>query len=234
MSDQQVQTVIGSLKGWGPAGEPKPYASLRHVKIRVPEAAAAVEQGGISDAAVIKRIHELKPSMKRKKQTVKKILRPAIMSDRLKTARQRKRIPMMQQKAWVFIDAKHTRMEVAEAYGWIDTEEETDIAAVQHAKSTKTNVPQLCYYIAVGFYVGAMEMHYYTGTTGMPADRGEFTFKVSRSEQLVLQLSHEAVPSSTPCAIWLPCYILPLPSARAWCTQTCMLLVALSCPALHC
>lgn len=224
MDEKQVRQVISSMKDWEPAGALKPYGSLRTLKKRAPAAAAAIEQGGISDAGVIKRVHKLQPSMKRKKLTIKKLLTPAIMKARVKAARYRKRVPMKHQKAWVYIDAKHIRMEVDEAYGWVDTDEDTGIAAVQHAKSTKTNVPVLCYYIAVGYYVGAMELHYYTGTTGMPATRGGVTFKVSRSEQLVIQLSREAVPLSLPCAICWPCYVDLLPPTKVWCTQTCMLL----------
>lgn len=195
LPQQQAQQLVTSLEGWQEAGAAKPYGSLRVFKKMVPAAAAVIEEAGVSDAAVVKRIHEIKPSLQRKKLRVKKKLSDEAQADRLKTAKQRQRVPLKHQKAWVFIDAKHTRIEVDEAYGWIDTEKDLDIAAVQHAKSAKSNVPVLCYYIAVGYYVGAFEIHYYTGTTGMPANREGHTFKVSRSVQLALQLSHAVVPS---------------------------------------
>jgi hypothetical protein len=178
ISDEGVQSVVGSMKNWKKAGEAKQYPSVAVLKQKVPEAATVIKQAGVSDAAVCKCIRKLGSAMKRIKQSVKKQLTEAHTGDRVKTAQSRKRVPMKQQKAWVYIDAKSMKMEVATSYGWVDTANETDVAALQHAKSRSSGVPVLDYYIAVGYYVGPLDLYYYTGTTGLKADRGPVTFRV--------------------------------------------------------
>jgi hypothetical protein len=178
MPDEHVVGIINKMRDYKKVGKVLPYDSLLELREDDPEVAAWIKQAGISDSAVIKRMHKLAPSMQRCRLIPKKSLSIDLLLDRLKTAKRCKRTSMMQQLAWVFIDAKSMKMQIDRLYGWIDKDQHLDIAEVQRAPRKNSNVPKLDYYIAVGGYVGALDMYFYTGTTGLKPDRGPITFKV--------------------------------------------------------
>jgi hypothetical protein len=177
--DEKVQRLIELLKNHKAAGERNPYPSLEVLSLKVPEAAEIIQQSGISVEALCKRIRKLRPSMKRIKVVVKKLHQPQHLQRRLTAAKSRVRKPMREQLAYIFLDSKVMRMEVDEVYGWVDTADEEDVAEFKRAKSRSSRVPTLNYYIAVGGYIGACDLRFCTGTTGMKASREGITFKVS-------------------------------------------------------
>lgn len=125
--------------------------------------------------AVKKRIHKLCPTMKRAKMWPRKEHPVAHLLDRLKTAKRRVRLSIIKQLGYVFIDAKSMPMQ-------IDRESRSTTyrhAEVQRAAMKNSRVPKLNYYIAVGGYAGALNLYYYTGTTGMKVIIGPITFEVS-------------------------------------------------------
>lgn len=178
MPDEDVLFIGQKIDNYKEAGEIMPYPSLQVLSDKVPEVAAVIDKAGVEHAAVLKRLHKLRPDLKHVKLTVKKVLTKDTRKDRVTSAKKRKRVTKRQQRAYVFIDAKSMRMEIDKAYGWISTDRESDIVELQHAKSHSSKVPTLNYYIAVGYYVGALDIMYYTGTTGLKAERDGITFKV--------------------------------------------------------
>jgi hypothetical protein len=69
----------------------------------------------------------------------------------------------------LWIDAKTMYMTIKERWGWVMLGEE-DTFETYHAP-TKKNPMKLCYYVAVNYRLGPMKLIFYTGTTGMPAQR---------------------------------------------------------------
>lgn len=178
MPDQRVGNVIQKMKRHKDRPTRQPFFSIQQFRNEDPEADSEIQQAGISNAALAKRIRKLKPSMQRKKLAVKKVLTKDKRDARLKVAKKRKRIPKKQQRAWVFVDAKSMPMEIKCTFGWIDTAEEIDIAELQHAASKSSKGTKLDYYIAVGHIVGPLDLMFYTGTTGLKAQRDGHTFMV--------------------------------------------------------
>jgi hypothetical protein len=83
----------------------------------------------------------------------------------------------------IWIDAKTMPMQVNSKKGWfIPSEKDT------FETTLPTNLKQplvLKYYIAVNYLLGALELVFYTGTTGMPADRNPGApYKVSSAMEL--------------------------------------------------
>lgn len=167
MPDAVVLTIIEKMKHHRDRPTGQPFDSIQQLRNEDPEVDSMIQQAGISNAAVSKRVHKLRPTMKRAKLTVKKILIKPRKQARLKVAKKRKKISKKQQRAWVFIDAKSMNMEIKSAFGWIDTADEIDIAELQHAASKGNKVTKLDYYIGVGYIVGPLDLMFYTGTTGL-------------------------------------------------------------------
>lgn len=69
----------------------------------------------------------------------------------------------------IFIDAKTMYMKVGSRFGWVDRTVE-DTFSTPFSASLK-NPMALKYYIAVNYRIGKVLLVFYTGTTGMPANR---------------------------------------------------------------
>ncbi|WIA23048.1 hypothetical protein OEZ86_009963 [Tetradesmus obliquus] len=85
------------------------------------------------------------------------------------TAQSHLQVPDSELECVIWIDAKTMYMVVNSKYGWaMAGDEDTYETAFP---PTLKNPMKLKYYIAVNYRLGALLLVFYTGTTGMPADR---------------------------------------------------------------
>lgn len=169
LKDEQLQQVLGELLGWKEAGMKGPYTSVAELLENSTVAAELVSSAGVSHDTLIRRLKELNPNLQYLKLGVKPGHSTRQLEDRYFTAAGHLEEPASVRHRVIFIDAKTMYMKVSSRYGWVDCTVE-DTFSTSFPASMK-NPMALKYYIAVNYKMGKVLLVFYTGTTGMPADR---------------------------------------------------------------
>ncbi|WIA15080.1 hypothetical protein OEZ85_001778 [Tetradesmus obliquus] len=172
LSSDDGQLVVGYLKKGRADADGGVYGSIRELRQECPEVDEMLQARGASDSTVERAVHYECPEMVYGDLVVKPKYTCKQLNDRYSTAAGHLEtfttsFRVGQRVIW--IDAKTMPMHVNSKKGWfIPSEKDT------FETTLPTNLKQplvLKYYIAVNYLLGALELVFYTGTTGMPADR---------------------------------------------------------------
>lgn len=169
LSAEQVQQVLDVILQWRADGKNSPYESIAQLKKESAVVAGIVSSTNVSDDTLITRLKELCPALSYTKLCIKPKLKKRQREDRMTTAQSHLQVPDSELECVIWIDAKTMYMVVNSKYGWaMAGDEDTYETAFP---PTLKNPMKLKYYIAVNYRLGALLLVFYTGTTGMPADR---------------------------------------------------------------
>jgi hypothetical protein len=169
LPDGQVETLMGEILGWKQAGMKGPYRSVAELLENSTVAAEIVSNAGVSHDTVIRRLKEKNPNLQYLKLGVKPSHTQRQLDDRYFTAAAHLEEPASVRERVVFIDAKTMYMKINSRSGWVDVTVE-DTFSTPFPASMKSPMA-LKYYIAVNHKMGKVLLVFYTGTTGMPANR---------------------------------------------------------------
>ena len=169
LPDEQVEKLMGEILGWKQAGMKGPYRSVAELLENSTVAAEIVSNSGVSHDTVIRRLKEKNPNLQYLKLGVKPSHTQRQLDDRYYTAAAHLEEPTSVRERVVFIDAKTMYMKINSRSGWVDVTVE-DTFSTPFPASMKSPMA-LKYYIAVNHRMGKVLLVFYTGTTGMPANR---------------------------------------------------------------
>lgn len=170
--DEFLERFLQAIINWAAAGEEGPYSSLPAVLRAHPELKAELEATGASHETLRNSLKRYCPTLVYKNLWVKQKLTDkhkekrydAVSTKMYEIAHEPKLLERV-----VYIDAKTMYMTVKSRRGWVLVGQ-PDIFEAYHPASEKNPIT-LKYYIAVNYKVGKVKLIWYTGTTGMAADR---------------------------------------------------------------
>lgn len=184
LTTQQVQLLVGELLGWRKAGMTAPYASIRKFMLQNPVAKKISKRYEVTVQTMTRALKAEVPSLGRAKLTVKTLLTSRLKKKRFAACKRLHRKPQKELDWVVWVDAKSLYVNVTHRHGWIDTSNTNlEELVLEHrlAGKSKSRMVHIKYYAAVNALVGAVDIIFVTGTTGLKADRGTQTYKVGLS-----------------------------------------------------
>ena len=165
----KLQQIHDELMGWQEAGMAGPYRSIDELIENSAVVSEIVSAANVSIDTVITRLKQEFPNLAYMKLGVKPKHSEAQLQDRYESCTIKLEEPAELRERVIFIDAKTMYMKMGARYGWVDCTKE-DTFSTTFPASLKNPIV-LKYYIAVNYRLGALLLVFYTGTTGMPADR---------------------------------------------------------------
>lgn len=178
ISKGQARTALDHVLNWKRDGLTGPYRSVADLVQRCPAVREIINSTGASNRTLTRAMQRLCPTLCYKKLTVKAKLTVQHKQKRVVLCTQHEQVSDSTLETVVWIDAKTMYMNITDRYGWVDATEE-DIFETNRAATRKSNLIKLKYYIAVNARLGAVKLVFYTGTTGMPAERDDKAYLVS-------------------------------------------------------
>jgi hypothetical protein len=169
LSDDDAALLIVDMMNWAKFGLKGPFVSLKQLKKTSPQAKAILEAADASTSTIIRKLKEIEPKLAYKKLTVKPKLSRPQRSARLRVATHHITLNDRVLECVVWVDAKTMYMTIKTRCGWIRVDDGTPFETTRPA--SKKNPITLRYYIGVCAHAGAVFLMFYTGTTGMKADR---------------------------------------------------------------
>jgi transposase len=179
ITQQQVQFCLDELMVWRQHGRSDPYPSIEVLVASRPAVQQVLDESGVTEDTLIKRMKQLRPGLKRVMLRAYKKPTEKVRANRLKRSEELVRYTDARLERLVYIDAKAMPMLVSSTYGWVDTNDEEVMLELQRAQTRKAKSIMLNYYIAVCGLAGAVMLYFYTGTTGLGPTRDKKTFKAS-------------------------------------------------------
>ena len=180
ISKQQARIALKKVLNWRQDGLTGPYRSADDLINKCPAVRKTMDSTGASARTLTRAMKLLCPTLSYKRLTVKAKLSAQHKGARVVVCRKHLQVSNETLETVVWIDAKTMYMNVTDRYGWVDAAEE-DIFETNRPATRKSNLIKLKYYIAVNARLGAVKLVFYTGTTGMPAERDGKTYLVSLS-----------------------------------------------------
>lgn len=178
LTDEQLMLILDVIVNWRRDGRSGPYRSMKEVKKCSALVRDMITAAGCTTDTVRRSLKRLCPELVYKKLWVKPKLTDKHKSDRYDTCCQLLERSEKDLEKVVWLDAKSIYMTIAHRKGWVLLGEQ-DIFETIHPPSKKQPMV-LKYYAAVNYRVGPVALIFYTGTTGMKADRDPSkTYKVS-------------------------------------------------------
>lgn len=174
----QAKRCLDKALGWKKDGRSGPYSSVDNLISKCPEVKQMIQETGACPRTLMRAMKQLCPTFSYKKLTVKAKLSAQQKLDRVAVCKKHLQVPDKTLETVLWIDAKTMYMNITHRYGWVDAAEE-DVFETNRPATRKSNVIKLKYYIAVNARLGAVYLGFYTGTTGMPAERDGKTYLVS-------------------------------------------------------
>lgn len=191
ITDKQAQKCLNIVLNWREDGRPGPYKSVQDLVKNSEWVRGLKEATGASNRTIARAMKRLCPSLCYRRLVVKAKLTDKHRQERVAVCKKHLQVPDNVLDTVVWIDAKTMYMNITHRYGWVDALKE-DIYETTRPATRKSNIIKLKYYIAVNARLGPVMLAFYTGTTGMPAERDGVTYLVSGSHVklggLVLQL----------------------------------------------
>jgi hypothetical protein len=128
---------------------------------------------GVSLAHLLRAMHRVDPHLTRGKEKLRRYLDKEHRASRRKIARAMLRLPLKYFKRVFWLDAKHLYVVPPTDHVWCDTSE----LASLFVEDPDARVKPIClhYYAVVNWFVGAVDLVWVTGTTGVKS-----RFKVSQ------------------------------------------------------
>ena len=208
ISSKQAQRCVNIVLNWREDGRPGPYRSVQDLVNNSAYVRGLKETTGASNRTIARAMQRMCPSLSYKRLVVKAKLTDQHRQARVAVCKKHLKVPDNVLDTVVWIDAKTMHMNITHRYGWVDALRE-DIYETTRPSTRKSNVIKLKYYIAVNARLGPVMLVFYTGTTGMPAERDGMTYLVSGSHVqlggLVLKLvSHCLLNQIAPALLTAP------------------------------
>jgi hypothetical protein len=169
LSQEDAELLVADLMSWAKFGLKGPFQSLEQLKQVSPRAKAILEAANAATSTVISTLKEIEPKLAYKKLTVKQKLSKKQMQQRLLVAQKHVNVPRTMLHRVVWVDAKTMYMTIKTRCGWVRLDDEIPFETTRPASKKKPIT--LRYYIGVCARAGAVFLAFYTGTTGMPANR---------------------------------------------------------------
>lgn len=168
-SQGEAELLVADLMNWAKFGLKGPFTSITQLKKTSSTAKAILQQVNITTKTIISTLRKIEPKLAYKKLTVKQALTQLQKAARLRVARRHITVNQRTLECVVWVDAKTMYMTIKTRCGWIRLDDEVPFTTTRPA--SKKNPITLRYYIGVCGRAGAVFLVFYTGTTGMPADR---------------------------------------------------------------
>jgi hypothetical protein len=178
VTDKQAKRCVDVVLQWREDGLSGPYKSIRHLINTSTYVKGLVEANSASPRTLARAMQRVCPTLSYKKLVVKAKLTAKHKEDRVAVCKQHLEASDDTLETVVWVDAKTMLMNITHRYGWVDCLKE-DVFETTRASTRKSNIIKLKYYIAVNARLGPVMLAFYTGTTGMPAERDGVTYLVS-------------------------------------------------------
>lgn len=189
LTSGNVQAAYKAILAWEKAGRTRPYESAQNVAAECPYVKKLLTKTGTCISTLIARIQQKHPRFGRKLLKAKWHMTAECQQERLATAQDLLDNYGDKLDFVVHLDAKTVLLQEKKIYGMVDLDVGYTVSRVP-AATKNSRVIKLRYYAAVNAKLGAFFIIYYTGTTGMPANRPGAHYKVrSAVEQHWLSLS---------------------------------------------
>jgi hypothetical protein len=181
----QTQQLLDAIKDWAGAGLDGPFHSILHLKQHSPTTRAILEAAEAHASTVIRALKKLEPKLRFKNLRIKQKLTQKQKEDRLRVAQHHSQVSDSTLECVIWVDAKVMNMTISSVRGWVVQGEELPYETTRPA--SKKNPIVLKYYIGVCARTGAVFLRFYTGTTGMAADRDPSRPYLVSSDYVVLR-----------------------------------------------
>lgn len=169
ISKQAARTLVAELKKWPQFNRTAPFESLRELQLTSPKARAILEATAASHSTIVRAMKKVEPELQYRHLCVKQKLTSKQREERVRVAEEHLAESDSKLETVVFIDAKTMYMHISSVHGWVISSQEVPYETTR--PKSKQKPITLKYYIAVCGRVGGVLMQFYTGTTGMPANR---------------------------------------------------------------
>jgi hypothetical protein len=169
ISKEAATQLVDDLKNWADFGRTGPFSSIRQLQQTSPTARPILQEADAAISTIIRAVQSCKPNMQYELLVYKQRLTARQMAERECVARLHITISDKQLEQVVWIDAKTMYMQLKSRHGWVVHGEAVPIPTTR--PMGKEDPITLKYYIGVCGRTGAVFLRFYTGTTGMKADR---------------------------------------------------------------
>lgn len=169
ISKDAAAQLVADLKNWTDFGLKGPFSSIRQLQQTSPTARAILQEADAAISTIIRAVQACEPRMQYELLVYKQRLTAWQQSARQRIAEHHITISDKQLELVVWIDAKTMYMLLKNRHGWVVHGEAVPIPTTRPVG--KKNPITLKYYIGVCGRTGAVFLRFYTGTTGMAADR---------------------------------------------------------------
>lgn len=169
ISKAAAQELVEELVDWAKFGQSGPFASLKQLQQTSPIAKAILEQADAALSTIIRAVKKAEPQLAYELLASKQKLTARQRAERVRVASKHILVEDKQLEVVVWVDAKTMYMTVRPRCGWVL---HTDAVPLETSRPASKKDPiTLKYYIGVCGRTGAVFLQFYTGTTGMKADR---------------------------------------------------------------
>lgn len=169
LSDEDAEQLVADMMNWAKFGLKGPFTSLKQLKNNSPRAKVILQAAAAATSTVIKALKKIEPKLAYKNLSVKQKLSRKQRAARLRVATHHLTVSDKVLECVVWIDAKTMYMTIKTRCGWVRVDDEVPFETTRPA--SKKNPITLRYYIGVCARAGAVFLMFYTGTTGMKANR---------------------------------------------------------------
>jgi hypothetical protein len=177
LTGQEVRTAYVEALDWWLQGRPGPYSSAKELMSENPVVRQLVEQTGVSAKTLTRSLEQIDPRFHYGKYKEKSYLDDTHRDNRLEGVKLNRPILEKQRGLILFADEKVLCMNQEQCMGWFSNAHE-DYGWKLPPVRKDNKVVKLKYIIAVNYVLGPVWIKFFTGTAGMPADRGDKSYRV--------------------------------------------------------
>jgi hypothetical protein len=169
ISEENAELLVADLMNWTKFGLKGPFKSLKQLQQLSGRAKEILEAANAAESTVIAALKRVEPKLAYKKLTVKQRLTKKQRTERVRVAQHHLTVDSKTLAFVVWVDAKTMYMTIKTRCGWVRVDDELPFETTRPGSKKKPIT--LRYYIGVCAKAGAVFLEFYTGTTGMPANR---------------------------------------------------------------
>lgn len=169
LTDAQLEQLLDLIMHWRRDGKTGPYRSMKELKMSSQLARDIIAAADCSSDTLRRRLTEYCPGLVYRKLWIKQKLTAQRKQARFDACCELLELPEKDPELVVWLDAKTMYMTISNRKGWVLLGEE-DTFETNYPAGKKQPIV-LKYYAAVNYRVGKVGLIFYTGTTGMKADR---------------------------------------------------------------
>lgn len=178
LTEQQVATCYLQCIGWWQAGRSGPYRSVADLVSSDAIVHAIVNHSGVTNETLASSLKAFDPHLQYGKVRGRPFLDEQHRSDRMAECARKLRTFRADKRWVVWVDEKVLCFSKSSAMGWFSTNAEDYGWRLPTPKHGRQDL-KIKYIIAVNYVLGPVWIKFYTGTSGMPADREGCAYRVS-------------------------------------------------------